>query len=117
MEQNVCEMMAAGIQSKQLAIEHVRNRRKRMPVSANDVRKCPTDSVNAQTPRNLGILVDVIRIVEINERKARGLSKYKPRDRDEDETNDDQCPPPQPSVILSEAKRSRRIPLHYLSIS
>src|SRR5256885_6260625 len=56
-----------------------------MPVSANNMRKCPTDSVSAQASGDLGIFVDVVRIVEINEGKPDCLAEHKPSDCDEKE--------------------------------
>ena len=86
-EQNVREMMADGSKSKQLAIDHVRNRRERMPVPRVAVRERPSDSAQCQPARHDRISVNVSLIVEINEFVTKRLPENQPRDCDQKQAN------------------------------
>jgi len=54
-EKNINEMMAGRIQSKHLAIQHVRDRCQRMPVPRMSMAKRPGDPVKAETALHDGI--------------------------------------------------------------
>ena len=53
-EQDVGEMMAAGLQSVKLAVQHVGNPGQRMPVGGMDVGERPDDPLKRQTPATSG---------------------------------------------------------------
>ena len=62
------KMMPARAQSEELAIEHVRKPRQRLPVEAIDGKEC-TDQTGARQPRSHpGVFVNVGVVVEVNER-------------------------------------------------
>ena len=60
-------MVRAWIHSEQLAIEHVRNRRERMPVLRMNMGKRPLDASPGQASAHVRIVEHVKRIVVINE--------------------------------------------------
>jgi len=63
----------------QLAIEHVCDGRQRVPVFGMDMRKRPGDVGDADPARDPGVLIDVVRIVVINEIEPECLTKDDPR--------------------------------------
>src|SRR4051812_14706456 len=66
-QENVRKMMPARRETKELAIEHVRERRERMPVLRVNVRECPAQRVRTQATGDGGILINVILVVVIDE--------------------------------------------------
>jgi hypothetical protein len=79
--------MSAGIEPKELAIEHVGNRRQRMPVPRVAVRERPSDSGQCETAGYDRIFIDVNVIVEINEFVTKRLPENEPRDCDQKKAN------------------------------
>ena len=79
---DIGEMMSAGIEPKELAIEHVGNRRQRMPVSRVAVRERPNNSGQREAAGYDRVFIDVNVIVEINEFMAKRLPENQPRDCD-----------------------------------
>src|SRR5579871_3119759 len=73
MEQDTCQMVAASMQSIELAVQHVRNPRERVPVARISVRERPLDPLRSKPFNHFGILVDVILVIEINEPKSKCL--------------------------------------------
>ena len=59
MEQDVCEVMSACLQAKQLAIEHVRESGQRMPVPRVRVNEGVDYTVERETARNQWIVIHV----------------------------------------------------------
>jgi hypothetical protein len=59
--------MASGIQTIELAIQHVRNPGQRMPVRGIRVRKGPNHSRPREARLNMRICRDVCRVIEIDE--------------------------------------------------
>jgi hypothetical protein len=86
-KQNVREMMPACLQSKQLAIYHVRNGGKWMPIERMAVRERPNDSRQRHTACDDRISVNVSSIVEINEIVAKRLPEHGPRNRDQEKAD------------------------------
>jgi hypothetical protein len=76
-------VMPAGPQPKQLAIEHVRNGRERVPVLRVDMGEGPPDALPAQPAVHVRILQDVKRIVVIDELVVECLSKDNPDERED----------------------------------
>src|ERR1700680_5155602 len=73
-------MMSARIQSIELTVQHVRDRCQRMPVSRMGVSKRPNNTVGSEAPGYLCILVDIARIVIINEVVPERLAEDQPGD-------------------------------------
>ena len=81
--------MCARPETEELAIEHVRQRRQRMPVVGVNVGKSPDNVSPAQSLLNLSVLADVGRVIVIHESVSQGLSVDRPRDRDQPGANRD----------------------------
>ncbi len=79
-QNNIREMMSAGIEPEELAVEHVGNRRQRMPVPRVAVCERPNDSGQCKAAGYDRIFIDVDVIVEINEFVSNGLAENKPCD-------------------------------------
>ena len=58
-QQNIGEMVAAGVEPEKLAIQHVRDRRERMPVLCVNVGERPGKSRRRDTARYNRLSVDV----------------------------------------------------------
>jgi hypothetical protein len=86
-QEDIREMMSAGIEPKELAIEHVGDRRQRMPVPGVAVRERPNDSGQCETAGYDRIFIDVNVIVEINEFVTKRLPENQPRHRDQKQAN------------------------------
>src|SRR5713101_5501382 len=74
----------------ELAIEHVGNHRKRMPVGRNGVAEGPGHPVPRETYGYLRVLRDVFRVVVVNEVVSERLPENKPdnsRENDADSPN------------------------------
>lgn len=80
-------MMRTGIDPEQLTIEHVRNRRERMPVLGMDMGEGPPDPMPAQPRTHVGVVVNVKRIVVVDKLMMERLPEHRPRDRDEKNPN------------------------------
>ena len=76
-------MMPARLHPEELAIEHVRDRRERVPVLGMDVRERPSNTVPIQSGPNMRIFKHVKRIVIIHELMADRLSEHCPGDGDQ----------------------------------
>ena len=62
----------------QLAIEHMRDRRQGVPVLGMDMRKCPGDVGEVDAAGDSCVLVDVVRIVVVNEIVPECLAENEP---------------------------------------
>jgi hypothetical protein len=60
-------MMAAGVQSKYLAIQHMRNRSQRMVVVGVNICKRPDDTFCSQSRFNIRIVINVRIVIERDE--------------------------------------------------
>ena len=65
-EEDIGQMMPAGIQSIQLAVQHVGQHRQRMPVGHHDMGEGPLDSFQAQPAGDHGIFIYVPAVVVVN---------------------------------------------------
>src|ERR1700704_3309959 len=82
-QKNVGEMMPGRLESVELAIEHVRNDRERVPDTGYRVFKSPEDPSQRKACDDLGILINVLWIVVGDELMPHGLTENQPRDRGE----------------------------------
>src|SRR5437868_14948191 len=85
-------MMRAWIHAEQLAIEHVRNRRERVPVLGMNMGERPPDAPPGQSGANVRIVEHVKRIVIIDKLMAKSLAEHHPRDRDQKNADAEQRP-------------------------
>ena len=80
-------MVRAWIHSKELAIDHVRNCRERMPVLGMNVGERPCDAAPRQSCAHVRIVEHVKRVVVINELVMERLAEHRPRQRDQKKTD------------------------------
>lgn len=73
-------MMTAGVESVELAIQHVRKRRERMPVVGMAVGKGPADSCGGKPRRHQRSFSDIGVVIEVYELVAEGLAEDQPCD-------------------------------------
>ena len=78
MKQNAAEMMAGRIQSEELAVQHVRDSRKGMPVPNLGREKCPDQTVASHPRGDLWVFVDVFLVVVLNKGMTERLPKNNP---------------------------------------
>ena len=79
MQEDIGKVVPARVQSVELAIEHMCNRRQWVPVFGMDMRKRPGDVGDADAAGDPRVLIDVARIVVINEIVPECLTKDDPR--------------------------------------
>ena len=84
--------MRAWIHAEQLAIEHVQNRRERVPVLGMNVGECPPDAPPRQSGANVRVVEHVKRIVIIDKLVAKSLAEHRPRDRNQKNADAEQRP-------------------------
>ena len=78
-EQQIRKVVPACLQSVQLAVQHVCDCRQRMPVFGMNMSECPSDVRDVNAARDSGVLIDVARIVVVNEIVPECLTKNRPR--------------------------------------
>jgi hypothetical protein len=78
-EQQIRKVVTACLQSVQLAVQHVCDRRQRVPVFGMNMSECPSDVREVNATRDSGVLIDVARIVVVNEIVPDCLTKNRPR--------------------------------------
>ena len=78
-QDDIGRVVPACVQSVQLAIEHMCDRRQRVPVFGMDVRKRPGDVGEVDAAGDPRVLIDVARIVVVNEIVPECLTKDAPR--------------------------------------
>ena len=76
----------------QLAIEHVCDCRQRVPVFGMHMGECPSDIREVNAASDPGVLVDVTRIVVVNEIEAKSLCKHHARNYCKARADSDECP-------------------------
>ena len=76
-------MMTGRFQIEQLAIEHVRNERKRMPVVRGPVHECARYMLGGNSRTDERTAVNVNLVVVVDEIVADGLAEHDPDERDE----------------------------------
>ena len=84
MQQHAREMMACGVQAENLTIQHVGERRERVPVLRMDMSEGPLGSINRDPAAHHGIGVDVGVVVVVNEFVAGCLTEHYPCDCDQE---------------------------------
>jgi hypothetical protein len=80
MKDDIGKVMAAGIYSIQLAIEHVGKRGQGMPVPRMSMRERADYPFSGKSSYDERIFIDVNVIVKINEIVSQRLTEYGPRD-------------------------------------
>ena len=80
MDQHVHEQVPAGIQTKELAVQHMREPGERMPVGGVKRGEGPGNSVQRQAAGDHGIVPDVKRVIEIDELVTDDLAVNRERD-------------------------------------
>lgn len=87
MQQHICEVVTAGFETEQPAIEHVGNPSKRMPVAGMDISKGPRNSMESETGGDFRVFVDVPIVVVIEEIVMQRLPENEPGKRDQSYAN------------------------------
>ena len=87
MEKHVCEVMSTGVEPEQLAIEHMRNTRQRMPVSRVKMGKYSNHVIERDALDDARILININMVIEIDEIVPERLPKDQPGDCDQSETH------------------------------
>lgn len=82
----------SGQHSPELAIEHVREPRHRMPVRSVAQMKRPPNIFPRQPAADVGVVDDVIRIVDVGEFEVSRLPIDRERDRGQCQANQQCCP-------------------------
>jgi hypothetical protein len=77
-EQHVGEMMPPGLQSEELAIEHVREWRKRIPFAEWPLGECPADAFGGQARPDRWVIIDKPVVVVIEQLVTERLTVDKP---------------------------------------
>ena len=91
-QEHIDEMIAAGVKTKDLGVQHERDRSQRVPVTDQRMREGPLQSLPCQAITDRGILVNVGTVVVVDEVKAERLAKDDPGNRNQAKT-DDGCRP------------------------
>src|SRR5437016_6937990 len=82
-QEDICGMVTSRLQSIYLAVEHMRDRRQRMPVHGVNMGECPGNAAEADAACYFSVLINVARIVVVNEVVPESLAKNKPGQRGE----------------------------------
>ena len=82
-------MEEARIQAEKLAVEHVTEPRKRVPVASVARRKGPPDAIKGKSPPDLLVFHDVLVIVKVDEVTAKNWTVGRYRDRRKGGTDHD----------------------------
>lgn len=86
-QEDISKVVPAGVYSVELAIKHMCDCRQRMPVFGMDMRKRPGDVGDADATRDPRVLINVTRIVVVNEIVPECLTKDDPRQDEETDAN------------------------------
>ena len=87
MQEHISEVMTAGLESEQLAVEHVRNRRQRMPVSCVSMGKCADEAIGREALCDPRVFVHVHVIIEVDEIVPKSLTENNARKHRETDAN------------------------------
>src|SRR5215472_10778633 len=87
-QQDVCEMVPAGIDTEELHVEHVREPGEGKPIGVAERGECPHDAVGSEAGPYLRVFGDVDWIVERNEVVSANLDEG-----GEDKNKDEHCKP------------------------
>ena len=91
--EHIDQMLRARIQAEQLTIQHVRDRGQRMPVLGVDVGEGPTNSGPTYARTHVGVVVNIQRIVVVDELVVERLPEYRPCDRGQEDGDAESGPP------------------------
>ena len=80
MKEHIRKVMPTGAEPEQLAIEHMRNTRQRMPVSRMKMRKCSNHAIEREALDDARILININVVIEIDEVVPERLPKNQPDD-------------------------------------
>lgn len=75
MEQDIGEVMTAGVQSVELAVQHVREPGQGMPVMRMAVSEGPADAGQGQTLYNLRIIIHILVVIIIDKPMTERLAE------------------------------------------
>ena len=92
MKEDIGEMMSAGMQSIQLAVQHVGKPGQRMPIVSLNAGERPDNSLERQPPGDHWIIIHIMIVVEVNELMAKSLAENDKRDRGQGKTNPRRLP-------------------------
>ena len=87
MQQHVGEVMSTSVTPVDLVIEHVREPGKRMPIIGMTACKRPNHSVRRETTGDLRIVINIYRVIIINEVVTKRPPEDQPRNRRQKKTN------------------------------
>ena len=76
MQQHVGQVVAPGLGSEKLLVQHQRPHRQRMPVAGHRVKARPGDVLQGKTLGNVSVPGDVDTIVELNKMAAQRGQKH-----------------------------------------
>ena len=82
-KEDIGQMMPGGMQSVQLAVEHVGNPSQRMPVIGMKMGERPDDSPEAQPVGNHRILINILVVIHLDEIEPQGLPENRKGNRGE----------------------------------
>ena len=71
-EERAHQMVATGVEAEELDVEHVREPGEGVPVEGVEA-EGPADPVGAEPPQHLGVVGQVLRVVDVDEGEGRGL--------------------------------------------
>ena len=81
MEQDIGKVVAGGIQSIKLAVQHMGNPGQGMPVGASNVGEGPAEAFPSQPFLDDRILIDIMLVVIVDKRVVQRLTEHEPDDR------------------------------------
>ena len=87
MEEHIREVMSTGVEPEQLAIEHMRDTRQRMPVSRMKMGKYSNHAIEREALDDARILININVVIEIDEIAPKCLPKDQPGDCDQSEAD------------------------------
>src|SRR5579864_8911015 len=97
MERDIRQMMASGIQTVNLAIQHVGEHRQRNPVVYMISRKRDSNAMERQTVGNVRVVIDINFVVKIDKIKLPRLTENDPDDQDKESADTEK----QPGIVRS----------------
>ncbi len=87
MKEHIRKVMPTGAEPEQLAIQHMRNTRQRMPVSRMKMGKCSNHAIDREALDDARIFININVVIEIDEIVPERLPKNQPDDGDQTETD------------------------------
>lgn len=87
MKEHIRKVMPTGVEPEQLAIEHMRNTRQRMPVSRMKMGKCSNHAIEREALDDARIFININVVIEIDEIVPERSPKDQPDDCNQTETD------------------------------